>query len=231
MREVGVLEAKTHLSALLDVVEKEGETVTITRHGRAVAKLSPANDGDDLSPGARGPARNSWPVSSACAIDRDRNPEVQNLTWEDLKEDGAVRLRSFWMLRELWHGCCPIRPRSAAASLLRDSGRLIFEAPGIFEWEVRNVLLAMERRGVFLDGMTMPLWRSMTALRSAPSAGPRSSINSPLWRDGRGSAYSTPSYLALALDQGLALASRDEALLTVANETGIECFDLRSAIS
>jgi prevent-host-death family protein len=46
MREVGVLEAKTHLSSLLAAVEKDGETVTITRHGRAVAKLSPANDGD-----------------------------------------------------------------------------------------------------------------------------------------------------------------------------------------
>ena len=41
MREVGVLEAKTHLSALLDAIEKDGEAVMITRHGRAVARLSP----------------------------------------------------------------------------------------------------------------------------------------------------------------------------------------------
>ena len=40
MREVGVLEAKTHLSALLDEVERGGEVV-ITRHGRPVARLSP----------------------------------------------------------------------------------------------------------------------------------------------------------------------------------------------
>jgi predicted nucleic acid-binding protein len=39
------------------------------------------------------------------------------------------------------------------------------------------------------------------------------------------------SYLALALDQSWPLASRDEALLTVASEAGVECFDLRSAIS
>jgi prevent-host-death family protein len=38
---VGAYEAKTHLSALLDRVER-GETVTITRKGRPVARLVPA---------------------------------------------------------------------------------------------------------------------------------------------------------------------------------------------
>jgi len=38
---VGSFEAKTKLSELLDKVEA-GETVTITRHGKTVAKLVPA---------------------------------------------------------------------------------------------------------------------------------------------------------------------------------------------
>jgi prevent-host-death family protein len=38
---VGAYEAKTHLAALLDRVEK-GETLTITRNGRPVARLVPA---------------------------------------------------------------------------------------------------------------------------------------------------------------------------------------------
>ena len=38
MKHVGIFEAKTHLSALLDEVEK-GSEVTITRHGKPVAKL------------------------------------------------------------------------------------------------------------------------------------------------------------------------------------------------
>jgi prevent-host-death family protein len=38
MKHVGIFEAKTHLSSLLDEVEKGGE-VTITRHGKPVAKL------------------------------------------------------------------------------------------------------------------------------------------------------------------------------------------------
>ncbi len=39
--EVAAFEAKNKLSALLDLVER-GEEVTITRHGRLVARLVPA---------------------------------------------------------------------------------------------------------------------------------------------------------------------------------------------
>ncbi len=46
MITVGSFEAKTKLAELLDKVEA-GETVTITRHGKAVAKLVPANGADD----------------------------------------------------------------------------------------------------------------------------------------------------------------------------------------
>lgn len=41
MTEVGLFEAKTHLSKLVERVE-QGEEITLTRHGRAVAKLVPA---------------------------------------------------------------------------------------------------------------------------------------------------------------------------------------------
>jgi prevent-host-death family protein len=44
MREVGVLEAKTHLSSLLDLVEG-GEEIVITRHGKPVARMAPAVSG------------------------------------------------------------------------------------------------------------------------------------------------------------------------------------------
>jgi prevent-host-death family protein len=40
METVGAFEAKTHLSSLLERVER-GETVTITRHGKPVARLVP----------------------------------------------------------------------------------------------------------------------------------------------------------------------------------------------
>ena len=40
MREIQASEAKTHLPRLLDAVER-GETLIITRHGRAIARLVP----------------------------------------------------------------------------------------------------------------------------------------------------------------------------------------------
>ena len=41
---IGVCEAKTHLSKLLDCVAR-GENLTITRHGKPVAKLVPVTTG------------------------------------------------------------------------------------------------------------------------------------------------------------------------------------------
>lgn len=41
MHTVGSYEAKTHLLQLLERVER-GETITITRHGKPVARLVPA---------------------------------------------------------------------------------------------------------------------------------------------------------------------------------------------
>jgi prevent-host-death family protein len=85
MRQVGVLEAKTHFSALLDAVEREGEEIVITRHGRPVARLSSSM----VEP------RRKRRLSGAELVQRsielqDRlsaaHPELDDLTWEDLKE-------------------------------------------------------------------------------------------------------------------------------------------------
>ena len=43
MREIQASEAKTHLPSLLDEVER-GETLIITRHGRAIARIVPEVD-------------------------------------------------------------------------------------------------------------------------------------------------------------------------------------------
>ena len=45
MAAIGAYEAKTHLPRLLDRV-KQGETLTITRHGKPVANLVPYQHGD-----------------------------------------------------------------------------------------------------------------------------------------------------------------------------------------
>jgi prevent-host-death family protein len=43
-REIAASDAKTHLSGLLDAVER-GETIAITRHGRRIARLVPDEEG------------------------------------------------------------------------------------------------------------------------------------------------------------------------------------------
>lgn len=40
MRSIGAYELKTHLAEVLDAVE-HGQTLVITRHGKAIARISP----------------------------------------------------------------------------------------------------------------------------------------------------------------------------------------------
>jgi prevent-host-death family protein len=57
MKHVGIFDAKTHLSALVDEVEK-GREVVITRHGKPVARLVRA--ADRLSPEQVEKRRKAW---------------------------------------------------------------------------------------------------------------------------------------------------------------------------
>jgi prevent-host-death family protein len=77
MTEVGAFEAKNKLSFLLDRVE-QGEEVTITRHGRPVARLVPANREVDHSK-----------VEEAFQRIRDRAEQAKlgPFDWEILKAD------------------------------------------------------------------------------------------------------------------------------------------------
>lgn len=77
MKEFGAFEAKNKLSALLDRVEK-GEEITITRHGRPVARLVPATEQIDQT-------------QALAALQRMRDRAVQAglgpFDWETLKAD------------------------------------------------------------------------------------------------------------------------------------------------
>lgn len=48
-KTVGAFEAKTHFSALLEEIE-QGNEITITKHGRPVAKLVPVGDRQRMTP-------------------------------------------------------------------------------------------------------------------------------------------------------------------------------------
>ena len=85
MREVGLLEAKTHLSALVADVERGGETIVITRHGKPVAELAPSRV-------AAAPQRRLSGPELAERFRRLRerisseSPETDNLTWEEIRD-------------------------------------------------------------------------------------------------------------------------------------------------
>jgi prevent-host-death family protein len=77
MPEVGAYEAKTHLPRLLKRVEA-GEVVTITRNGRAIARLTPVSDAHsaasrilELRKAVAGPAR-SEKLSMRALIEQGR---------------------------------------------------------------------------------------------------------------------------------------------------------------
>ncbi len=77
MRTVGAFEAKTHLSALLEQVER-GEEVVITRHGKAVARLVPAERIDRER------------VSAAIAKLKElaKGQTLNGLSWKELRDEG-----------------------------------------------------------------------------------------------------------------------------------------------
>jgi prevent-host-death family protein len=81
MREVGAFEAKNKLGQLLDLVE-QGEEITITRHGKEVARLVPPR-----------PARNREEARIALRRMRER-AEHSNLgrfdwgEWKTYRDEG-----------------------------------------------------------------------------------------------------------------------------------------------
>jgi prevent-host-death family protein len=76
MKEVGVYDAKTHLPRLLEEVEA-GETITITRHGKPVARLVPVERR----------RRNVEETIEALHAFRKRHP-LDGITVKDLIEEG-----------------------------------------------------------------------------------------------------------------------------------------------
>lgn len=83
--EVGVLEAKTRLSQLIEGVETGAEDVIITRRGKPVARLSAAG-----SANSGRPRRLSGPeLEAEFAALREKiansEPTLEGLSWETLK--------------------------------------------------------------------------------------------------------------------------------------------------
>lgn len=80
MPETGILEARNSFSALIERVEK-GEEITITRHGKAVAKLVPVPPPHDVEK-----ARAA--VAAIRELRKSVKPDPDGLTIRDYIEMG-----------------------------------------------------------------------------------------------------------------------------------------------
>ncbi|MDK9722038.1 MAG: type II toxin-antitoxin system prevent-host-death family antitoxin [Rhodospirillales bacterium] len=80
MNSIGAFEAKTHLSSLLEQVSK-GETIVITRHGHAIAKLVPA----DQTPGK---LQRDEAIQRLKSFGQKRN--LRGLDWKSLRDEGRM---------------------------------------------------------------------------------------------------------------------------------------------
>lgn len=79
MRSVGVLEAKTNLSTLLDDVLESGEPILITRHGKPIARLAPETKRRRL------PAAELAVRTKAFRNQQIPDPDWSKMSWEELK--------------------------------------------------------------------------------------------------------------------------------------------------
>jgi len=77
MIKIGAFEAKTHLSALLEKV-KNGEEILITKRGKAIARLVPAEQAKQSEVGLV--------IDELCLLRKE--VKLNGLDWKALRDDG-----------------------------------------------------------------------------------------------------------------------------------------------
>lgn len=80
MKTIGMYEARTHFSELINRVA-QGETITVTRNGVAIARITPVNDDADDALAA---------MEELHRFRRERRPTLGGITIRELVEEGRV---------------------------------------------------------------------------------------------------------------------------------------------
>lgn len=137
----------------------------------------------------------------------------------DIVVDASVALA--WIL--------PSQGTAPADALLLARAEHAFLSPAIFNWEVRNAILAFGRRPAasdqayeealaVLDGLDIRAdeGHSLDELRELA-----------IFARARRLSLFDAAYLSLALERNCSLASRDGGLLSAAAAAGVACIDLR----
>ena len=121
----------------------------------------------------------------------------------------------------------PSQATAAGWRFLERLGEQSLVAPAIFDWEVRNVLLSLARRGAIRRDEydeALAVYETFQIEFSEPSTDLRGLA--VLARQAGLSLFDA-AYMALALDHDCGLVSRDAVQLRIAQSSGVECFDLR----
>lgn len=117
-----------------------------------------------------------------------------------------------------------------ADGFIADLGERRLIAPDIFAWEVGNLIAGRAARNLIDRDVALAtlelLGVEVFEARDAPAV---LAMIEPAGRS-RLSLFDF-AYLELALEQGAALASRDQRLIDAARKQGVEVFDLRDAVA
>jgi len=120
----------------------------------------------------------------------------------------------------------PSQRTGAAMAFLKRISDETFLAPFIFQWETQNVLLRLRRTQMLTETEYVEATVALTDYHIALGEPFSADRLEPLARRERLSLFDT-AYLALAIEEGVSLASRDRDLLAAAEHIGIETWDLR----
>jgi predicted nucleic acid-binding protein len=106
-----------------------------------------------------------------------------------------------------------------------------FLAPYILLWEVRNVLVAQERRGLLTaeDHALALALLDQFDIDIAPPLSDADLVLLTVFAQSTGLSLFDAGYLKMAVDLDCPVASRDVALVKAAADAGVTCFDFLGA--
>ena len=210
MVQIGAYEAKTHLPRLLDRVSR-GESLTITRHGKPVARLVPVAGERERAKEAAARIVEGRQAPQACAAGRpDRNDTRRTPILTAIVIDNSVFLS--WCLGD--------EDDPTAAQAMQRVAEEGGVAPRIWWYELRNALLMNERRGRLSLQQVSDTLDDSLELGIAIDDEHDGSLLLDLAR-GHGLTAYDAAYLEVAVRRSLPLATLDRRLRGAAEAIGV----------
>ncbi|MEH6663514.1 MAG: type II toxin-antitoxin system VapC family toxin [Brevundimonas sp.] len=120
----------------------------------------------------------------------------------------------------------PAQASGVADAFLNDSADRRLAAPGIFAWEVGNLIATRSRRAG-MDPTDLCDRLEALGIEIAPAPSPEAVLETVGAAAALDLTLFDTAYLLHAMNHGGGLASRDRRLLDAARSAGVDVFDLR----